>query len=94
MENTVRTATRDSCGRLQFGHGSEPWRTIGTDLHTEGRAMLQFGHGSEPWRTLRGQLPKARIVLLQFGHGSEPWRTRHTEGSRVIDEPASIRPRQ
>ena len=56
MENPGRReVTVHPRNGLQFGHGGEPWRTVGgLKVQLKLLAELQFGHGGEPWRTLDG----------------------------------------
>ncbi len=41
----------DTSGRLQFGHGCEPWKTSAPGAVMLPGLWLQFGHGCEPWKT-------------------------------------------
>ncbi len=82
--------------RLQFGHGSTPWRTIAEQYDCEVRHdKLQFGHGSAPWRTTTPtkrscRTPERRFNSATAQHRGELQRL-HARCRRVIK--ASIRPR-
>src|SRR5262249_35656176 len=68
--------------RLQFGHGSPPWRTELVAIGRRRGSALQFGHGSPPWRTLLGltAVPTDEGIL-QLDHAPPPWRTTRMDPS-------------
>ena len=57
---------------LQFGHGTEPWRTGATLTGQAATSILQFGHGTEPWRNEnpRRLAAIAEIPSIRPRHGA------------------------
>src|SRR5262245_35980121 len=62
--------------RLQFGHGSPPWRTGCEGARHDPRSPASIRPRLTAVENASLPFKNCAALKLQFGHGSPPWRTR------------------